>query len=99
MSSFRPFAAALAAALLFAPAVSGAQSGSVITGIVKDSSGGVLPGASVEVVNEANSASVDATTDATGSYRVETLAAGSYRVEASLDGFETAVWRVVLEAG
>ena len=77
-----------------------AQSGSgTITGIVKDTSGGVIPGATVKVVNEATSVSVDATTDATGSYRFEALAPGPYRVETSLDGFETAVRRIVLEAG
>jgi iron complex outermembrane receptor protein len=101
MSSFRSFVVAVGAvALLLVPVVSRAQSASgVIAGSVKDTSGGVLPGAAVKVVNEATNVSVDVTTDATGSYRVDALTAGSYRVEASLDGFETAARRVVLDAG
>jgi iron complex outermembrane receptor protein len=101
MSLFRSnVAALLAAALLLAPAVIRAQSGSgTITGIVKDSSGGVIPGATVKLVNEATSVAVEATTDATGSYRFEALAPGPYRVEGSLDGFETTDRRIVLEAG
>jgi iron complex outermembrane receptor protein len=95
-------AAALAAALLLAPPGLRAQapsSSSTISGIVKDTSGGVVPGATVKVVNEATNVSVDATTDATGSYRFDALAPGSYQVEASLDGFETAARRIALEAG
>ena len=102
MSLFRSVVAALviAAAVLLAPAGLLAQSGSgTITGIVKDSSGGAIPGAQVNVVNEATNVSVESTTDATGSYRVEDLVPGPYRVETSLDGFETAVRRIVLDAG
>jgi len=102
MSLFRSFVAALviAAAVLLAPAGLLAQSGSgTITGIVKDSTGGAIPGAQVNVVNETTSVGVEATTDATGSYRVEDLVAGPYRVETALDGFETAVRRIVLAAG
>jgi iron complex outermembrane receptor protein len=105
MSLFRIDVAALAAAaLLLAPGGLRAQThdggGScAISGIVKDTLGGVVPGATVKVVNEANNVSVDATTDATGSYRFEALVPGSYRVETSLDGFETAERRVALQAG
>ena len=101
MSLFRSnVAALLAAALLLAPAVLRAQSGSgTITGIVKDSSGGVIPGATVKVVNESTSVSVEAIDRRAGSYRFETLVPGPYRVEASLDGFETAERRIALEAG
>ena len=104
MSLFRMNVAALAAAaLLLASAGLRAQtpsdSGSIISGIVKDTTGGVVPGATVKVVNEASNVSVDATTDATGSYRFEALVPGSYRVETSLDGFETAERRISLQAG
>jgi hypothetical protein len=44
-------AAAIVAALL-APSVSQAQTDGVIAGVVKDSSGGTIPGATVKVVNE-----------------------------------------------
>ena len=89
-----------AAALLTAPAFLFAQSNtSVITGVVKDSSGGVLPGASVKVVNEATNASLDFFAGADGAYKAESLAAGTYRVEASLDGFDAITSRVTLATG
>ena len=101
MSLFRSNAAALAAAaLLLAPAALQAQSGnSTLTGIVKDTSGGAILGAGVKIVNGTTTVSVDSITDQEGSYRVGALVPGPYRVEASLDGFETAVRRLVLEVG
>ena len=66
--------------------------------MVKDSSGGSIPGAIVRVVNEAG-ATGEAVTDGDGGFAAASLAAGAYRVEASLDGFETAVRRVALDAG
>ena len=89
--------AALVVALL--PAASFAQTDSgAVTGIVRDSSGAAIPGATVLVVNEETSASVEATSDEQGSYRA-VLAPGRYRLEASLDGFETAVRRIVVGTG
>jgi iron complex outermembrane receptor protein len=86
------------AALL--PAVALAQTATgIIGGIVRDSSGGAVPGASVRIVNQATSAAVDLVTDAQGAYRAEGLAPGQYRAEAVLDGFETAVNQVTLAAG
>ncbi len=41
----------------------------------------------------------EAVTDGDGGFAAASLAAGAYRVEASLDGFETAVRRVSLDAG
>jgi len=100
MSLFRSVVAALFVAAAWLPAPVVAQSGSgTITGTVKDSSGGAIPGAQVNVVNETTSTSTESTTDATGSYRVNSLVPGPYRVETSLDGFESAVRRIVLDAG
>ena len=77
-----------------------AQTGtSTITGIVRDSSGGAIPGATVRVVNEDTGVTVEAVTDEQGAYRAAALAPGQYRVETALDGFETAVRRIALEAG
>jgi iron complex outermembrane receptor protein len=72
--------------------------GGEIAGVVKDSAGGVVPGASVKVVDEATGTAEEAFTNGDGSYRVGPLRAGRYRIEASLSGFDTAVQRVVLEA-
>ena len=87
--SFGMFAIVIAAALL--PAVVMAEAGtSTIAGIVRDSSGAAIPGATVKIVNEASGESIDAITDGQGAYRVGDLPAGQYRVEAVLDGFDAA---------
>ena len=89
------FAALLLAAAT--PTVSLAQTAGAVTGIVRDSLGGAIPGATIRVVNEGTGAAQEAISDAQGSYRVEDLAPGQYRVEATLDGFEPAVNRGVLD--
>src|SRR5262245_31025963 len=98
---FRSFVAA--ALLLAVPALGFSQSNTgSIAGVVKDSSGGVLPGASVKIVRDganAAKANVDLVAGGDGSYRTEPLSVGAYRVAASLDGFETSERRVVLGAG
>jgi iron complex outermembrane receptor protein len=70
-----------------------------VAGVVRDSSGAAIPGATLKVVNEAGGAPVESISGDGGSYRVEGLAPGRYRVEASLDGFETAVAQIVVAAG
>src|SRR5687767_2164332 len=86
----------LAVLVLVAPLSAFAQ-GASVKGLVKDSSGASIPGAVVKVVNEGGAAT-EAVTDGDGAFVAASLAAGAYRVEASLDGFETAVRRVTLEA-
>jgi len=68
-----------------------AQSSASISGAVKDSAGGVVPGVSVVVKNDATGASQETATDADGRYQVTALGAGSYTVTASLSGFKAAV--------
>src|SRR6185436_15815202 len=75
--------------LLWAPAAF-AQSG--ITGVVRDTSGGVLPGVSVEA---ASSALIERTrsvvTDSQGRFSIVDLRPGAYKVTFSLQGFSTVV--------
>ena len=62
-----------------------------ITGIVKDTSGGVLPGVTVEASSPVLIEKVrTATTDGSGQYRIVNLLAGAYTVTFSLPGFGTA---------
>ena len=75
------------------PATAIAQTAAAVGGVVRDSSGGAIPGATVRVINEATGAAQEAVSDAEGSYQVTDLAPGQYRVEAALDGFEPAVAR------
>jgi Carboxypeptidase regulatory-like domain len=58
-----------------------------ITGILTDDSGGVVPGATVRVINEAKATSTTVKTDSAGSYSVRNLDPGSYTIEAVSDGF------------
>src|SRR5688572_17999174 len=75
------------------PATAVAQTAAAVGGVVRDSSGGAIPGATIRVINEATGAAQEAVTDAEGSYQLTGLAPGQYRVEAALDGFEPAVAR------
>ena len=75
---------------LFVVAPSGAFAQASITGIVRDSSGAVLPGATVEAASPALIEKVrTATTDGNGQYRIVDLRAGEYTVTFSLQGFTT----------
>src|SRR5579871_4210858 len=85
MRLLRRIMAAAAAAVLL-PAAVYAQA--VIAGTVKDASGAVLPGVTVEASSPALIEKVrSAVTDGTGQYRVEDLRPGVYTVTFSLTGF------------
>src|SRR6266850_7074939 len=61
-----------------------------ITGVVRDASGGVLPGATVEAASPALIEKLrSVVTDATGQYRIENLRPGTYTVTVTLPGFST----------
>ena len=93
-----PFLIALSF-LALDPGASAQEAGSVISGTVKDSSGGVLPGVSVRIASESTNIAVDFTTNSDGTYASAPLTPGAYRVSMSLDGFETIERRVVVAAG
>ena len=80
--------AALLFGLLLLPATSSAQA--AITGVVKDASGGVLPGVTVEAASPALIEKVrTVVTDDTGQYRIVDLRPGTYTVTFSFPGFST----------
>jgi hypothetical protein len=82
----------LAVLALVAPAAAWAQAGSsTITGAVRDSSGGAIPGANAKVTNEATGVSQETVTNEQGLYRVPALVPGRYRIDVTLDGFEAYV--------
>ena len=83
----RTFAALLAVMLLALPVAAQEQRGS-IEGIVKDSSGAVLPGVTVEA-RSITGAVLTATTDPTGGYRFPSLLPGTYTVTSTLAGFQS----------
>jgi hypothetical protein len=77
-----------AACLMLLPTLAFAQA--AITGVVKDASGAVLPGVTIEtsspVLIEKTRTAV---TDGTGQYRIEGLRPGTYDVVFTLPGFQT----------
>src|SRR3982751_5547267 len=75
-------------ALLLAPVAAHAQA--TITGVVKDASGAVLPGVTVEAASPVLIEKVrSASTDGAGQYRIINLLPGTYSVTFTLTGFGT----------
>ena len=71
-----------------------------ISGTVKDSTGAVLPGVQVVILNEDTGLSRTVSSDARGHYAAPQLSLGNYRVSASLEGFQTEVHSgIVLTVG
>ena len=71
-----------------------------IAGVVRDSSGGVLPGATVTATHAASGTVVERVTDGEGRFFLPALRIGLWDIAASLAGFATETRRgVVLEIG
>ena len=68
--------------------------GGKIAGVIKDASGGLVPGATITVTNQATNASQTATSGADGAYSVS-VPAGTYSVAASVKGFSTKTQRAL----
>jgi hypothetical protein len=82
----RTFAAVLAVLMLTWPAAAQEQRGS-IEGVVKDTSGAVLPGVTVEA-RSAGAGVLSTTSDGNGNYRFPSLLPGMYEVTANLASFK-----------
>jgi len=79
--------AAIVACLVLLPAAAFAQEGQ-IAGTIRDSSGGVMPGVTVEVTSPALIEKVRSTvSEANGQYRITNLPVGVYSVTFTLEGF------------
>lgn len=62
-----------------------------ILGTVRDSSGGIIPGATLTATNTETGLSRTVISGENGSYRFSALPVGPYEVRAELEGFQTAV--------
>jgi len=83
----RRLAALGLAVLLYALPVHAQEQSGTILGIVKDTSGAVLPGVTIEVRSAALVGVAAAVSDGDGSYRFPALPPGTYEVTAKLQGF------------
>jgi hypothetical protein len=71
-----------------------------IHGLVKDPSGAVVPGAQIELKDQATGITKEAKSDAEGSFQFFNLPFGKYQVKVTAAGFQTAVYNdVVVESG
>jgi hypothetical protein len=76
-------------ALTCLPALAFAQgTTSRLIGTVTDATGGVLPGVTVTITNEATGVTFTTVTTASGAYTFEALVSGTYTVNAELEGFK-----------
>ena len=83
--------AALICSLLIASSapVTAQEQGGSIQGVVKDASGAVLPGVTVEARSPRVVGVSTAVTDARGEYRFPALPSGIYEITVTLQGFTT----------
>jgi hypothetical protein len=93
-------AALLAMPLLAAPVHAQTAGDGRITGIVRDPSGAVVPGATVVARNERTNEERDTTSSSQGRYLITGLRPSVYHVEAKLTGFQPVQFKTVtLQAG
>jgi hypothetical protein len=71
-------------------ATAGAQTTTTgsIAGLVQDTQGGVLPGATVQAVHTPTGTTYEAVTDAEGRYQILNVRVGPYSVKATMSGFK-----------
>ena len=83
-------------ALLLSLMLAGPASAGELRGRVSDRTGGVLPGATITLLNIATGETVTIVADSTGTYRFPGLQHGVYRVAARMQGFNESSRTVVL---
>jgi hypothetical protein len=84
-----------ASVMLAGPAAVAAQEArGTITGTIQDSSGGVIPGATVTIVNKDRETTITVITNEVGFFQAPYLIPGIYQVNAELQGFKKAAREV-----
>jgi hypothetical protein len=88
----RRLARILPGLILLASSVASAQStNATISGLVADPSGKPIPGANLEILNDATGVQYAGMTNGEGIYTVSILPPGKYRVQVSKGGFKTLI--------
>jgi carboxypeptidase family protein len=86
--------------ILLAPAAARAQTTSAsVTGTVRDASGAIVPGATVQIRNHNTSQVAETVTDGRGEFRLQSLPVGDYHLSVQLSGFTTANANLTLAVG
>jgi hypothetical protein len=88
----------IAVSLLYTPAAAQVDR-ATLSGVVKDTDGGVVPGATVVVINLATNLESRLVTAETGGYQVVNLIPGRYQVDVELSGFKKNSQVITLEVG
>jgi len=88
----------IAVSLLSAPAAAQVDR-ATLSGVVKDTGGGVVPGATVVVINLATNLESRLVTTETGGYQAVNLIPGRYQVDVELSGFKKNSQVITLEVG
>ena len=84
---------------LLLPATAAAQGGS-ISGLVEDTTGGILPGVTVEADSPVNiGGALTAFTDGAGRFTIIQLRPGTYTVTFTLPGFSTVIREEIILSG
>src|SRR5688572_20144822 len=95
----RTFGVLLCLVLLLAAGAAAQEQQAAITGIVKDNTGAVIPGATLEARSTAGRV-LTTTSDEGGRYRFPSVQPGTYSLTATLPGFTTAkVEQITLTVG
>jgi carboxypeptidase family protein len=86
--------------ILLAPAAARAHTTSAsVTGTVRDASGAIVPGATVQIRNHNTSQVAETVTDGRGEFRLQSLPVGDYHLSVQLSGFTTANANLTLAVG
>src|SRR5207302_345133 len=85
-----PIQGTLVLILIAAVSVAAQLPTGTILGVVKDSSGGIVPGTAVTVTNTDTGITRNVMTGEDGTYRFPALPVGHYEVQAVKEGFQTA---------
>jgi len=87
------------ALFVFAPSAAAQYNTGEISGVVKDSSGGVLPGVTIRARHPESGTLLERITDAEGRFFLPALRIGRWEISATLSGFAVQEQVVVLEIG
>ncbi len=88
-SACKRLAASIATIVFGLAASAAAQATATIAGTVKDTGGGIVPGATITLISESRGTTIDGLSGATGDFVLTNLPGDTYTVRVTMDGFKT----------